>query len=228
MEASEVEKAYRNELLRVERACLRTGRDPASVRLVAVSKTKPIELLQRVYNAGCRDLGENYAQELLQKTPHLPQDVRWHFIGHLQTNKAKAIAGQAYMIHTVDSLRLAQALKKALPEGKVLKILIQANVGREPQKSGVMPEEVIPLLKEIMALGKELQVEGLMTIPPFSEDPEESRPHFAALRALRDRAREETGLTLPELSMGMTADAEVAIEEGATLVRIGTAIFGAR
>jgi PLP dependent protein len=225
---AEVAAAYAAALSRVGAACARAGRDPAQVRLVAVSKTKPLELLRAAYQAGCRDFGENYAQELAQKAPAMPGDVRWHFIGHLQTNKAKLIAPHARVVHALDSTRAAEALAKARPkDGPPLEALVQVNLAREPQKAGADPDQAIPLLKEISAI-EGLRAVGLMIIPPLSEDPEASRPYFAGLRALRDRARQDTGLPLPELSMGMTADAEVAIEEGATLVRIGTAIFGSR
>jgi hypothetical protein len=223
-----VRAAYLATRERVARACDAAQRDPATVTLIAVSKTKPAELLSAAYDAGCRDFGENYAQELSQKAPALPPDIRWHFIGHLQTNKAKLVSKDAGILHTLDSLRLAEALAKHRSAERPLPVLIEVNIGREAQKSGLLPEELAPLLRALSPLAKQLPVQGLMTIPPEARAPEESRPHFAALRRLRDEAQDSLGLALPVLSMGMSADVDIAIQEGATLVRVGTAIFGAR
>lgn len=226
--SAEVRAAYLAALERVRRAAERAGRAPDSVRLLAVSKTKPPALLRAAYDAGCRDFGESYAQELLEKAKALPDDVRWHFIGHLQTNKARLVAERAKVLHALDSGRLARALAKARPEGAApLEVLLQVNLAAEPQKAGVAPEALAALLDEVRTLPSLAPV-GLMIIPAAVDDPEASRPSFSGLRALRDRLRADSGLALPELSMGMSADAEVAIEEGATIVRIGTAIFGAR
>jgi len=203
---------------RIAAACARAGRDPATVRLVAVSKTKPLEMLRAAQAAGQRIFAENYAQELREKADALP-GVEWHFVGALQTNKAKLVVGRAALIHTCDRLALAQELsKRAKAAGLLQRVLIEVNVGREPQKAGVLPENVAALLAEIGKLPA-LSCAGLMCIPPAQDDP---RPHFRSLRNLGQ------ALDLPELSMGMTADFETAIEEGATLVRIGTAIFGER
>ncbi|HTO96343.1 MAG TPA: YggS family pyridoxal phosphate-dependent enzyme [Myxococcales bacterium] len=203
---------------RIAAACSRAGRDPASVRLVAVSKTKPVEMLREAFAAGQAIFGENYAQELKEKVEAVP-GAQWHFIGALQTNKAKMVVGRAALIHTCDRLALAQELsKRAKAAGLVQSVLLEVNVGREPQKAGAMPDQVARLLDQVKALPA-LSCEGLMCIPPAEGDP---RPHFRALRELAQ------ALGLSQLSMGMSADYEVAIEEGATLVRVGTAIFGER
>jgi pyridoxal phosphate enzyme (YggS family) len=203
---------------RIAAACARSGRDPASVRLVAVSKTKPVEMLRAAQAAGQAIFGENYAQDLREKADALP-GVEWHFIGALQTNKAKLVVGRAALIHTCDRVALAQELsKRAKSAGITQRVLLEVNVGREPQKAGVLPEDVPALLEKILALPS-LAPLGLMCIPPAEGDP---RKHFRSLRQLGQ------GLGLPELSMGMSADYEIAIEEGATLVRVGTAIFGER
>ncbi len=205
---------------RIATACARAGRDAASVRLIAVSKTKPVELLRTALDAGQRDLGENYAQELRDKAEELGDAPRWHFLGALQTNKVKYIVGRTALVHTVDrgSLATELARRAALLHG-VQAVLLEVNLAEEPQKGGVLPAGLPALLAQVRALPS-LRCEGLMCIPPAEQDP---RPHFARLRALRD----EHGAG-PELSMGMSDDFEVAIEEGATLVRVGTAIFGAR
>lgn len=200
---------------RIAAACARGGRDPSSVTLVAVSKTKPVELLREAVAAGQRSFGENYAQEFRDKHEQL-SDLDWHFIGALQTNKVKYVAGKASLVHTCDRLSLAQELSKRAPSEQ--RVLLEVNIGREPQKAGVLPDDAPKLLDELRALPK-LRCDGLMCIPPAEGDP---RRHFAALRELA------TKLGLRELSMGMSADYEAAIEEGATVVRVGTAIFGAR
>jgi len=183
-----------------------------------VGKTKPVEMLRQAFAAGQAIFGENYAQELREKAEALP-GAEWHFIGALQTNKAKLVVGRAALIHTCDRLALAQELsKRAKAGGLTQRVLLEVNVGREPQKAGAMPDQVSQLLSQVRALPA-LSCEGLMCIPPAEGDP---RPHF---RALRELAR---ALGLAQLSMGMTADYEIAIEEGATLVRVGTAIFGER
>jgi len=203
---------------RIAAACARTGRDPGSVKLVAVGKTKPIEMLREAQASGQTIFGENYAQELREKADALP-GAEWHFIGALQTNKAKLVVGRVALVHTCDRIALAQELsKRAKSAGVTQRVLLEVNVGREPQKAGVLPEDAPALLEQVRALPA-LACEGLMCIPPAEEDP---RRHFRSLRQLGER------LGLPELSMGMTADYEAAIEEGATLVRVGTAIFGER
>ncbi len=206
---------------RIERACERARRDPAGVRLVAVSKTKPVEAIRAALDAGQREFGENYAQELAAKfEAFAPADPapRWHFIGALQSNKAKLVAGRAAVVHTVDRLSLASELARRAGE-KVQDILLEVNLAAEPQKGGALVADLPALLTAVRALPA-LRPLGLMCIPPAGQD---SRPHFQRLRALRD----ELGAG-PELSMGMSDDFEAAIEEGATIVRVGSAIFGAR
>lgn len=203
---------------RIAAACARAGRDPRSVTLVAVSKMVPAETCAEAVAAGQVILGENYAQELRDKAPRVP-GARWHFIGPLQRNKVKYVVGTAELIHGLDSAPLAQAIaERARKLGLVQRCLLQVNLGGEAQKAGCAPEALPALLEAARAL-PELRVEGLMCIPPVDEDP---APRFRALRALAERHG------LPELSMGMSADYEVAIAEGATLVRVGTAIFGER
>jgi pyridoxal phosphate enzyme (YggS family) len=198
---------------RIAEACARAGREAGSVTLIAVSKTKPLELLREAIQAGQRSFGENYAQEFRDKFEQEP-GLDWHFIGALQTNKVKYVAGKAALVHTCDRLSLAQELAKRGPGQRVL---LEINIGREPQKAGVLPEDAAALLEQASALG--LRCEGLMCIPPAEGDP---RVHFRALRELASK------LGLRELSMGMSADYEAAVEEGATIVRVGTAIFGSR
>lgn len=211
----EIARGLREVRERIAAACARAGRPEGAVRLVAVSKTQPAEKLQAALDAGQRAFGENYAQELRDKAAALP-GVEWHFLGALQTNKVKLVLGRAALIHTCDRLALAQEIsRRATAEQRVL---LEVNVGREPQKAGALPEAAAALLEQVRALPR-LRCEGLMCIPPAQGEP---RPHFAALRELGAR------LGLRELSMGMSADYEAAVEEGATLVRVGTAIFGAR
>ena len=201
------------------RACAAAGREVASVRLIAVSKTKPIELVREAAAAGQALFGENYAQEMREKSEALPE-LEWHFIGALQSNKARLVVGRAALIHTCDRLSLARELsKRASALGVVQRVLLEINIGGEEQKAGISVADSSSLLEQVRALPA-LECRGLMCIPPAEGDP---RPHFRALRALRDRL-----IPGGELSMGMSADYAAAIEEGATLVRVGTAIFGAR
>jgi pyridoxal phosphate enzyme (YggS family) len=212
---------------RIAAAAIRAGRNPAMVKLVAVSKTVAAGRIKEAWDAGQQIFGENYLQEAKAKIAALGPGPAWHFIGHLQSNKAKAAVELFGLIHGVDSLKLARAVEKAAAQmDKVQEILTQVNQAGEASKSGVNPEAAADLLREIAALPR-LKVKGLMTMPPFL-DPEAVRPYFRALREFRDRL-EQLGLgPLPELSMGMSGDYEVAVEEGATLVRVGTAIFGRR
>ncbi|MDD5309834.1 MAG: YggS family pyridoxal phosphate-dependent enzyme [Deltaproteobacteria bacterium] len=213
---------------RIAAAAVRSGRDPSDVRLVAVSKTHPIEAIREAYEAGQRDFGENYAQELNDKAAALADlaDLRWHFIGHLQRNKARMVVPHAAMVETVDSVRLAEELDhQARRLGRALGCLVQVNVGGEEQKSGCTPGEAGEIAGAVESL-EWLKLAGLMTIPPFDLDPEETRKHFRALAALRERLGGVTRFA--HLSMGMSQDFEAAIEEGATLVRVGTAVFGDR
>ncbi|MFI5331547.1 MAG: YggS family pyridoxal phosphate-dependent enzyme [Desulfobaccales bacterium] len=212
---------------RMAAAARRAGRDPGQVRLVAVSKTVPVELIRQAVAAGQRLFGENYLQEARGKIEALGEAASWHFIGHLQSNKAKAAVNRFELIHGVDRLKLARALDAAAASaGTIQKILMQVNLAGEASKSGTSPEAAAELQREISQL-PHLRLVGLMTMPPFL-DPEAVRPYFRALRELRDGLQDLGGTPLPELSMGMSGDFEVAIEEGATLVRVGTAIFGSR
>lgn len=208
-------------MARVASAAARAGRAPESVRIVLACKTQSAEKVRAAYEAGAREFGENYVQEGVAKRDALGdlEDITWHLIGHLQSNKARIAAENFDLIHTLDSPRLADALARARP---MLPVLIEVNIGGEDSKSGVAPEAVEQLIDD--SRGK-VDIAGLMTIPPPGGD---ARRHFAAMRALRDRLAASTGLALSELSMGMTEDFEVAIEEGATIVRIGRAVFGER
>ncbi|MGP8051514.1 MAG: YggS family pyridoxal phosphate-dependent enzyme [Desulfobaccales bacterium] len=213
---------------RIAAAARRAGRDPALVRLLAVSKTVPLEQMRLAVAAGQLLFGENYLQEARPKIAGLGPALSWHFIGHLQSNKAKAAVALFDVIHGVDRLKLAQALDSAAAAaGARQEVLVQVNLAGEASKSGAAPETVPGLLRELGRL-PHLRVLGFMTLPPWLADPEAVRPYFRALRELRDRLEASLGLPLPELSMGMSGDFEVAVAEGATLVRVGTAIFGSR
>ena len=211
----------------MEKAALRAGRRPEEVRLVGAIKGVDVDRIAEAVESGLEIVGENYVQEALRKREVLGDRVRWHMIGHLQRNKARHAVGLFEMIHSVDSLKLAQELqKRAAKEGREVEVLLQVNLSGEETKSGVAPEGVQELAEAISEMPN-LRLKGLMTMPPYFEDPEGARPHFQALRRLRDELQRR-GLPVEELSMGMSADFEVAIEEGATLVRVGTAIFGQR
>ncbi|MBZ0272037.1 YggS family pyridoxal phosphate-dependent enzyme [bacterium] len=213
---------------RIGRAASRAGRDPNGVLLLAVSKTHPAEAVEAAYAAGQRDFGENYAQEARQKAGAVRHaDVRWHFIGHLQTNKVRQIAPFVSVIHTVDSERLAAEIaRRARGAGRETDVLLQVNVAGETQKSGCAPDEAEAIARVVADLPG-VRLAGLMTMPPLAP-PERTRPHFRRLRELRDGIARRLAMPLPDLSMGMSDDLEVAVEEGATIVRVGTAIFGAR
>jgi len=216
---------------RIGVACRRAGRRAEEVRLVAVSKTVPPETIRQAYEAGIRDFGENRVQEAVNKRPALSDlTVTWHMIGHLQTNKAKPARELFHWIHSLDSFRLAEKLdKSAVCSGERMPALLEVNLGEEQTKSGVRESEVAALAEQVARL-ETLELRGLMVIPPFADDPEQSRPYFRRLRELAAAidARNIPKVGMSELSMGMTHDFEVAIEEGATIVRIGTAIFGER
>lgn len=215
---------------RIRAAAESTGRDPASVRLVAVSKTRPAADIIAAFQAGQTVFGENYIQELVPKLAEVHEDVQWHVIGHLQSNKVKHIAGQVAMIHSVDRLSLAQEIDRQWGKlGKSCDILIQVNLSGEATKSGTTEDGAIQLLREC-ALLPNVRVKGLMTMPPFFDDPDAARPYFAELRRLSETVARQriAGVEMVELSMGMSGDFEAAIQEGATLVRVGTAIFGER
>ena len=212
---------------RMEAAAKRAGRDLAKVRLVAVSKTVGLDRILQAIEAGVDSLGENYVQEAQEKIGALEQRISWHFIGHLQSNKAKVAARLFDWVHSVDSLKLAEELSRAgRQQSKILPVLLQVNLGKEETKFGAQEEEVFRLLERMGSLPG-VSVKGLMAMPPFFENPEESRPYFRALRILAENVskRQITGVLMEELSMGMSNDFEVAIEEGATLVRIGSALF---
>ena len=215
---------------KIEGACIRSGRNPKEVTLIAVSKTKPVEMLQEAYDAGAREFGENKVQEITAKYDQLPQDIHWHMIGHLQRNKVKYIVDKVKMIHSVDSLRLAETIdKEAQKKNVVVPVLIEVNVADEDSKFGLSLEEVVSLIEAVSKLPN-VRVQGLMTVAPFVENPEENREIFRSLKKLSVdiTAKNINNVTMSVLSMGMTNDYEVAIEEGATMVRVGTGIFGAR
>lgn len=214
----------------MEEACRVSGRNPEEVSLIAVSKTKPVSMLQEAYDAGCRDFGENKVQEIMDKIDRLPSDIRWHMIGHLQTNKIKYIVGKIFLIHSVDSLHLAEAIsKEAVRQNTTVNILIEVNVAKEDTKYGAMAEDTVSLVEKI-ALLPGICVKGLMTIAPYVENPQENRQYFVKLRqlAVDIKSKNIDNVHMDILSMGMTGDYMVAIEEGATYVRVGTGIFGER
>lgn len=211
-------------------ACEKSGRKPEDVCLVAVSKTKPEEMLMEVYDCGIRQFGENYVQEMVDKVDSLPKDITWHMIGHLQRNKVKYVVGRAAMIHSVDSERLAVAISdEAVKKGLVQDILIEVNVAQEENKFGVSCENTAELVKEISSLPG-IKIRGLMTSAPYVENPEDNRKYFRELKQLLVDINNKNidNVYMNVLSMGMTNDYVVAVEEGATHVRVGTAIFGAR
>ncbi|MCJ7540133.1 MAG: YggS family pyridoxal phosphate-dependent enzyme [Desulfobacterales bacterium] len=226
----DLKKRLENVKDRINKAALKCSRDPESILLVAVSKTIPANSVREAIEAGVTTLGESYVQEARNKFNVLGRyPVSWHFIGHLQSNKAKYAVRLFDLIHSVDTLKLAGELnKQAKKVNKIQDVLIQINISKEPSKSGSDIENARKLIKDIV-LFENLSVKGLMAMPPFFNNPEKARPYFIALRNLRDQIQKAfPGVILNELSMGMTGDFEVAIEEGATLVRIGTAIFGER
>ncbi len=211
-------------------AAERSGRDPRAVRLLAAAKTQSASAVRAAVEAGVRLVGENYVQEARAKKEILGDSAEWHLIGHLQRNKARAAAGLFAVIETLDDFRLAQALdREGQARGRDVDVMVEVNLAGEATKSGVSEEGLVALLREVSRLER-VRVKGLMTVPPLAEDPEASRPHFRRLRELRDAARELDlpHVVLDELSMGMTHDYEVAVAEGSTLVRVGTALFGPR
>ena len=220
---------------RVAAACERAGRPPGEVTVIAVSKTQPADAIREALAAGATDFGENYAQELAAKQAELAaaataadpaRAIRWHFIGRLQRNKARLVAGRVALVHAVDTVDLAEELARR-GGGVIQPILLAVNLGGEATKGGVTADAA-PAIARALAAVAGVSLDGLMTMPPPADDPEASRPHFAGLRALRDRLQDDLGRALPVLSMGMSHDFEVAIACGATHVRIGTAIFGSR
>lgn len=215
---------------RMEAACVRAGRDPKEVTLIAVSKTKPVSMLMEAYEAGARTFGENKVQEITEKFPQMPEEAKFHMIGHLQTNKVGQVIEKAVLIHSVDSVHLAEKIEKeAAKRNMVKEILLEVNVAEEDSKFGLKMEEVIPTL-EIIKTFPHVCVKGLMTIAPFVEDAEENRKYFKELYQLYVdiKTKNIDNGTMSVLSMGMTGDYEVAVEEGATMIRVGTGIFGSR
>ncbi len=214
----------------ITESCKSAGRNPEDVTLIAVSKTKPVSMLKEAYDAGCRDFGENKVQEIMDKYDKLPGDIRWHMIGHLQTNKVKYIIDKVYMIHSVDSTKLADVIsKEAVKHGVTMKILLEVNVAGEDSKFGTASDEACKLWEYAAALPG-IEVCGLMTVAPYTDDPETNRQYFVVLHDLAvdiSRKRKDNDIGI-YLSMGMTGDYAVAIEEGASFVRVGTGIFGER
>lgn len=214
----------------INESCTKINRDPNEVTLIAVSKTKPVEMLKEAYDAGARVFGENKVQEIVDKYDQMPSDVKWHMIGHLQRNKVKYIVDKVAMIHSVDSLRLAETIEKeAAKKAVIVPILIEVNVAQEESKFGLKPEEVLPLIEQIADFSH-IQIKGLMTIAPYVDNAEENREIFRELKKLSVdiAAKNINNVTMSVLSMGMTGDYMVAVQEGATMVRVGTGIFGAR
>lgn len=215
---------------KIEAACKRANRGREEVTLIAVSKTKPISMIHVIYGEGIRNFGENKVQELTEKYEQLPEDIRWHMIGHLQRNKVKYIIDKTTLIHSVDSLRLAETIQQEAAKKEMkADVLIEVNVAQEESKFGLKVEEVLPFIEKISTFPN-ICVKGLMTIAPYVENPEENRPVFHSLRKLfvDINAKNIDNIHMSVLSMGMTNDYEIAIEEGATMVRVGTGIFGER
>ena len=214
----------------IEQACKNAGRSRDEVTLIAVSKTKPVEMLQEIYDENIRDFGENKVQELCSKMGQLPSDIRWHMIGHLQRNKVKYIVGKVELIHSVDTYRLAEEINiQAKKQNVIVPILVEVNIAHEESKFGISAEDAILLVEEISKL-ENIRIKGLMTIAPYVENPEDNRLYFRKIKQLSVDISHKNidNINMNELSMGMTGDYEVAIEEGATYVRVGTGIFGNR
>ncbi|HEX6947234.1 MAG TPA: YggS family pyridoxal phosphate-dependent enzyme [Acidimicrobiia bacterium] len=214
---------YQDVMGRARAAMERSGRDPEGLTVVAVSKEQPVEAIRELYEAGHRDFGENRAQDLVEKAARLPSDIRWHFVGALQTNKTRMVRPLTHLLHSMDRSRLAGAWVKGV--GLPPPVLVQVNLAQEPQKAGVAETDAASLVAECLDLG--VEVRGLMIVPPLADDAEASRPWFRRLRELAEEIGQEHP-EVTELSMGMTDDFEVAIEEGATIIRVGRAIFGPR
>lgn len=214
----------------IQKACDKAGRDRSEVTLIAVSKTKPVEMLKEIYDEGIREFGENKVQEMCEKMELMPQDIRWNMIGHLQTNKVKYIIGKTSLIHSVDSLKLAEEIQKqAVKHDVIADILVEVNIANEESKFGISKDETIQMVKDIAKLDH-LRIKGLMTIAPFVENPEDNRLYFREIKQLSVDINNQNidNVSMDILSMGMTGDYMVAIEEGATMVRVGTGIFGER
>ena len=214
----------------ITKACEKAGRNRSAVTLIAVSKTKPVEMLQEVYDQGIRYFGENKVQEMCDKMEVMPKDINWNMIGHLQTNKVKYIVGKTSLIHSVDSLKLAEEIQKqAIKNNVVVDILVEVNIANEETKFGISKEETIQMVKDIAKLDH-IRIKGLMTIAPFVENPEDNRLYFREIKQLSVDINNQNidNVCMDILSMGMTGDYMVAIEEGSTMVRVGTGIFGER
>ncbi len=225
----EIRERFKQVQKNIVNAAERANRDPQDIKIVAVGKEQPLEKLKLVRELGVYALGESRVQELQEKEEKSSEIIKWHFVGHLQRNKVKYLArmGNCHLIHSLDSLRLAKEInKRAAKNNRVMSVLIQVNVARDENKFGFMPEELLPFLEETVKL-ESINLEGLMTLVPYFEDSENARPYFKKLVDLQTKA-DEAGFNLPELSMGMTNDYIVAIEEGATMIRLGRAIFGSR
>lgn len=214
----------------IQKACDKAGRKRSEVTLIAVSKTKPVEMLQEIYDEGIREFGENKVQEMCEKMELMPQDIKWNMIGHLQTNKVKYIIGKTSLIHSVDSLKLAEEIQKqAVKHDVTADILVEVNIANEESKFGISKDETIQIVRDIAKLDH-LKIKGLMTIAPFVENPEDNRLYFREIKQLSVDINNQNidNVSMDVLSMGMTGDYMVAIEEGATMVRVGTGIFGER
>lgn len=214
----------------IEQACKNAGRNRNEVTLIAVSKTKPVEMLQEIYDENIRDFGENKVQELCSKMEQLPSDIRWHMIGHLQRNKVKYIVGKVELIHSVDTYRLAEEINiQAKKQNVIVPILVEVNIAHEESKFGISAEDAILLVEEISRL-ENIRIKGLMTIAPYVKNPEDNRLYFRKIKQLSVDITNKNidNVSMEILSMGMTGDYMVAIEEGATMVRVGTGIFGER
>lgn len=225
-----IQNNIQNIRIRIDAACRRRGRDPDQVRLVAVSKTKPAGQIEEAARAGQQLFGESYVQEFTDKREEVKLPVTWHFIGHLQSNKVKYLRGKVSMIHSVDRLSLAEEINRQWQKiGETVDILLQVNLAEEASKSGATADAAEELARRLAAL-PHVRLRGLMTLPPYCDNPQDVRPYFSQLRHLSERIAELNlpNVSMTELSMGMSHDFEVAVEEGATLVRIGTAIFGER
>ena len=215
---------------KIAKACERAGRAREEVTLIAVSKTKPVEMLQEIYDEGIRDFGENKVQELTEKYEVMPKDMKWHMIGHLQRNKVKYLVGKVQLIHSVDSLRLAEQIEKEFAKAdEIANVLIEVNMAQEESKFGITSQETEELIREIAKL-PHVRIQGLMTIAPFTDNPETNRVYFKNMKKLSVDINNKNidNVSMNVLSMGMTGDYQVAIEEGATMVRVGTGIFGER
>ena len=225
-----IKENIKNVQSKIEQACKNAGRDLDTAHLIAVSKTKPVSMLQEAYDAGIRDFGENKVQEILEKYDKLPGDIRWHMIGHLQRNKVKYIIDKVCLIHSVDSLRLAEEIsKEAVKHNLTMPVLIELNIGEEDSKFGLSLEDCEDMIHKISSLPN-IEIKGLMTVAPFVENGEENRQYFTAMKQLSVdiMTKNIDNVCMDILSMGMTGDYETAIEEGATHVRVGTGIFGER